>query len=125
MLRSVIRFGQMCVRFFFFHFHFPGIRHAITFQSFTRGGWNWPISCLNDSQTQERGRQGVKFTGNMSRILLEACAFGVRSGNRSVFILDPRLITRCTEFKKGKLNESNNFLFKFQVHSLSLIHPLN
>ena len=30
-------------------------------QGFIQGEWNWPISCLNDSETQERGLKGVKI----------------------------------------------------------------
>ena len=38
----------------------------------------WPISCLNDSETQERGLQGVKIQkiswGSPPRTPLKACA---------------------------------------------------
>ena len=49
-----------------FFFQFLSIRHAMRFlqldlQGFIRGERNWPISCLNDSGTQERGLQGVKI----------------------------------------------------------------
>lgn len=30
-------------------------------QGFIHGEWNWPISCLNESETQERGLHGVKI----------------------------------------------------------------
>jgi len=30
-------------------------------QGFIQGEWNWPISCLNDSENQERGLWGVKI----------------------------------------------------------------
>ena len=44
---------------------------------------------------QERGLKGVKIQklpwGSLPLDLLEACAFGARLGNQSVFILDPRL----------------------------------
>ena len=33
-------------------------------QGFIQGEWNWPISCLIDSETQERGLQGVKIQNN-------------------------------------------------------------
>ena len=54
----------------------------------------WPISCLNDSETQERGLKGEKskqFPGEARPTPLEDCAFGASLGNRSVFILVPRL----------------------------------
>ena len=76
----------------YIYIFFIFIFRALDTVSFIRGEWNWPISCLNDSQTQERGLQGVKFQGNIFRTPLDACTFGARSGNRSVFILDPRLI---------------------------------
>ena len=43
-----------------------------------------------------KGNSGVKIQKNLlgepvPRTLLESCAFGARLGNRSVFILDPRL----------------------------------
>ena len=57
----------------------------------------WPISCLNDSETQERGRQGVK---NPKRFLREPApgprqklapsALGQEIGH-AAFLLDPRL----------------------------------
>ena len=28
---------------------------------FIQGEWNWPISCLNDSETQERGHERVQI----------------------------------------------------------------
>ena len=44
---------------------------------------------------QERGLKGVKIQklpwGSLPLDPLEACAFGARLGNQSVFILDPRL----------------------------------
>ena len=30
-------------------------------QGFIQGEWNWPISCLNDLETQERGLKEVKI----------------------------------------------------------------
>ena len=68
-------------------------------QSFIQGKWDWPISCLKDSETQEKGLyflgcQNLKhFQGEPAPDPPEACASGVRLGNRSVFILDPRLET--------------------------------
>ena len=68
-------------------------------QSFILGEWNWPISCLKDPETQEKGLyflgcQNLKnFQGDLGPRPPEACAFGARLGNRSVFILDPRLET--------------------------------
>jgi len=57
---------------------------------------NWPISRMNDSETKERGLLGVKiqkFPGGVYlQTSLEACTFGARFGNQSVFILDPRLL---------------------------------
>ena len=58
-----------------------------------RGEWNWPISHLNDSETQERGLEGVKIQkiswGSMPPY--PPRSFGACIGNQSVFILDPRL----------------------------------
>ena len=57
-------------------------------QGFIREEWNWPISCLNDSGTQERGLRELKSEriarGSMrpKDPRLEACAFGARLGNR-------------------------------------------
>ena len=46
---------------------------------FIQGEWNWPISCLNDSETQERGHERVQiqtFPGEHVRAPpLEALAF--------------------------------------------------
>ena len=58
----------------------------------------WPISCLNDSEIQDRGlkefNQKNFSRGNMLRTApLEACALGSRLGNGSVVILDPRLMS--------------------------------
>ena len=53
-------------------------------QCLIRGEWNWPVSCLNDSETQETG-------GIPPDPPLEAWSFGARLENRSVFNLDPRL----------------------------------
>ena len=36
-------------------------------QGFIQGEWNWPISCLNDSDTQERGLQEVKIQKKFQR----------------------------------------------------------
>ena len=51
------------------------------------------MSCLNDSETQERGLWEVTSEqfpmGACPRTPLEACVFGALLGNRSVFILDP------------------------------------
>ena len=51
---------------------------------------------MNDSETKERGLSGVKiqkFPGGVYlQTPLEACNFGARFGNRSVFTLDPRLL---------------------------------
>ena len=56
---------------------------------------NWPISRMNDSENKEKGLLGVKiqqFPGGVYlQIPLEACTFGARFGNQSVFILDPRM----------------------------------
>ena len=56
---------------------------------------NWPISCMNDSETKERGFLGVKIqkfpSGVYLQTPLEACTFDARFRNQSVFILDPRL----------------------------------
>ena len=56
---------------------------------------SWPITRINDSETKERGLLGVKiqkFPGGVYlQTSLEACTFGARFGNRSVFTLDPRL----------------------------------
>ena len=49
----------------------------------------WPISCLNDSETQERGLQGVKLQKNFP--MVHALGSPWKLGNRSVLILDPRL----------------------------------
>ena len=37
------------------------IIHRFAKVSSAREEWNWPKSCLNDSETQERGVQGVKI----------------------------------------------------------------
>ena len=58
-------------------------------QGFIRVEWNRPI-CLSG---KERGLKTSKNChGSMppDPLILEACAFGDRLGNRSVFILDPR-----------------------------------
>ena len=53
----------------------------------------WPISCLNNSETQERGlkeKKKKKFPRGAHltpRTSLEACAFGTRLGNRSVLVV--------------------------------------
>ena len=54
------------------------------------------MSCLHDSETQERGLKGFKIQkilgGGMPPDLLETCAFEDRLENWSwVFILDSRL----------------------------------
>ena len=61
--------------------------------------WNWPISCLNDTLKPRKGDfrewrippppppAPHHFPKNQ-----EACTSGSRLGNRSVFILDPRLM---------------------------------
>ena len=33
---------------------------------YPRGEWNWPISCLNDSETQERGFECLKGSSSMT-----------------------------------------------------------
>ena len=56
---------------------------------FIQGEWNWPISCLNDSETQERGHERVQiqnFPGEHVRA--PSRSFSVRLVNWSVFILD-------------------------------------
>ena len=61
---------------------------------FIRGEWNWPISCLNDSESKEKGLERVKIQ-NISRGSMPPDlprSFGASLGNRSVFILDPRLL---------------------------------
>ena len=54
-------------------------------KGFIRGEWNWPISCLNDSETQ-----GVEIQKNSRGSVppdpLETYPFGARLENRSVFI---------------------------------------
>ena len=54
------------------------------------------LSCLNDSETQERGLWEVKieniFPLGQAPGPPKACAFGARLGNRSVLILDPHLL---------------------------------
>ena len=49
-----------------------------------RGAWNWPISCLNYSETQERGLWEFKsrrfLAGAYFRKFLEAFAFGAHLG---------------------------------------------
>ena len=62
---------------------------AVQLKGFIRGEWNWPISCLNGSETQ-----GVEIPKNIPgeacpRTPLETYPFGARLENRSVFILDP------------------------------------
>ena len=54
---------------------------------------NWPISHLNDSETQERGLEGVKIQkiSWWSMPPDSPRRFNACLGNRSVFILDPRL----------------------------------
>ena len=56
-----------------------------------------PISCLNDSETQEKGPLGIKipkiFWGRACPwTLLETCVFGARLGNPSEFHLDSLLL---------------------------------
>ena len=65
-------------------------------QALIRREWNWPISCLNESETQERGPkeaeiQKISCGSPCPLIPLEACALGVCLENRSKFILDPPL----------------------------------
>ena len=45
-----------------FHKNFPSwnLENGLD-KCFIRGAWNWSISCLNDSETQERGLKGVKI----------------------------------------------------------------
>ena len=55
------------------------------------------LSCLNDSETQERELWKVKIEknfplGHAPGPPSKACAFAARLGNRSVLILDPRLL---------------------------------
>ena len=61
---------------------------------FIRGELNWPISHLNDSETQERGLEGVKIQkiSWWSMPPDSPRRFNACLGNRSVFILDPRLL---------------------------------
>ena len=51
---------------------------------------------MNDSETQGGGLEELKSKKVLGKYapdpVLEACAFGALSGNRSVFILDPRLV---------------------------------
>ena len=37
------------------------MKSSTDLQGFIHREWNWPISCLNDSETQERGLHGVKI----------------------------------------------------------------
>ena len=60
---------------------------------FVREEWNWSISCLNDSESKEKGRKRVKIQ-NISRGIMSPdilSSFGACLWNRSVFIVDPRL----------------------------------
>ena len=74
------------------------MKQSADLQGFIRGEWNWSISCRCDSETQERGLQRViKIHKNIGGASLrspgppETGALGARLGNRSIFILDPRL----------------------------------
>ena len=77
-------------------------------QGSIREEWNWPISCLNDSETQER-----ETLGTLNRKNFPWAARLGKLGNRSVFSLDPRLFLSKT---------SKNKLLKNHFNTLS---PLN
>ena len=53
-------------------------------QGFIQGEWNWPISCLNALETQERGP--------CAQTPIEDCTFSARLGNQSVFSLDQHMM---------------------------------
>ena len=86
----------------------------------------WQISCLNDSEIQDRGlkefNQKNFSRGNMFRTApVEACAFRAPLGNGSVFILDPRLmsILPYADLEKGIAFEQalNNGTWSKRSHS--------
>ena len=75
------RFTEIGQSFFIIYFN---KKKLFKLQDFIQGKWNWPISCLNDSETQEKGLKGVKLNlpipiSTFPRISLKACAFGARS----------------------------------------------
>ena len=82
-----------------FHNIFLIRKRLFKLQGFIQGKRNWPISCLNDSETQEKGLKGVKLKSKkVSRESIPPDfpeSFRLRRsfslGNRSVFFLDPRL----------------------------------
>ena len=74
--------------------------HPSAFALHSSEEWNWPISCLNNLETRERGLQGVKIQKCPCDASPpppppppeEACTFfGFSLANRSVFVLHPRL----------------------------------
>ena len=98
-------------------FYFSNLLALDTLSYLIRGAWNRPISCLNYSESQERGLwefKSRKLLGGASfRKFLEAFAFGAHLGNWSIFILDfsfvnfsiPRLIVQA------KLKQKRSFPF--------------
>ena len=94
--KSVRFFIRSHKRYIFNKKNFPGwnLENGLD-KCCIRGEWNWPISHLNDSETQERGLEGVKIQniswGSMPPY--PPRSFGACIGNQSVFILDPRLQT--------------------------------
>ena len=77
-------------------FYFSNLLASATLSCLKREAWNWPISCLNYSETQERGLWEIKsrklLGGASFWKFLEALAFSAHLGNWSIFILDPLLI---------------------------------
>ena len=63
-----------------------GMKKSADLQGVIRGEWNWPISCLNDSETREISRWSMPL--HPTRTLRLRCSF---SGNRLIFILNRRL----------------------------------
>ena len=67
-------------------FYFSNLLALDMLSCLIRGAWNWPISCLNDSEIQERGFwefKSRKFLGGAC-FFLGAFAFSTHLGNWSV-----------------------------------------
>ena len=57
-------------------------------QGFIRGEWNQTLSCLNDSETQERGLQGEAYLGCHQKLVPSVLV-------QEIIILDQRLILKA------------------------------
>ena len=84
-------------------------------ESSARGECNWPISCLNDSVTKEKGVQGVKIRkipgGACPRTSLETCAISSYPRSASVpHILTLVIILILIGFKRRPHARGRRFL---------------